>query len=660
MHPLSGRLLPVYAAGYVLQHYGSGAVMGVPAHDDRDFALAQAKGLPIIPVIAPLRAGGSDGGSGSGGDGERRGKMDTGIDGTTSDEMLAVDAAAAAAACTADAFTAKEGTLVHSSRFDGMSVAEAKAAITAHAEESKHGAAVEVTKLRDWLISRQRYWGTPIPMVICGTCGDVPIPEDELPVLLPEMSENLKLTGAEGTPLSTMRDWVEVDCPSCGGSAERCTDTMDTFVDSSWYYLRYLDAQNESEICNREKAEAMPVDVYVGGIEHAILHLLYARFLSYVMADADLAPAEEPFVRLLTQGMVHGRTVTSSVTGRPLTPAEVETRTRTRTSALEGDDGSSSNGVGGAVGTAAREVEDEDAAEVEVEVATGEPVTVAWAKMSKSKHNGVDPTDIVARYGADTARVFMLFKAPPDAVLEWDANAINGVHRWLGRVWSTVHGAAEAWDEAKGGSAAADASTDAAGFASDVELATHTAIASITVALGEKHSFNTAISDLMKLTNALRAIPPHHRATPQYLEGVRVLLVMLAPSAPHIASELWSTLSHLPAAEDGSAAHQPWDLHADVLAQRWPVADLAVLEQSEVEVAVQIGGKFRGSVMLPSSVMEDADPAVLAEIVAGTALGQKWLPLEDMSQIVRTIVPSNKKMVGFVLKGGKKKKKKKL
>eukprot|EP00729_Bicosta_minor_P000314 gene312-26324_t len=218
VHPFSGRELPVYAAGYVLAEYGTGAVMGVPAHDERDYAMAQAKGAVT----------------------------------------------AAAAACAEVAYTAKEGTLVQSGRFDGMSVAEAATAIAAHAEQA-------------------------------GKCGDVPIPEADLPFVLPEMSHNLKLTGAEGTPLSTMREWVECACPACGGNAERCTDTMDTFVDSSWYYLRYLDSQNEDAICDRKKAEGMPVDVYVGGIEHAILHLLYARFLSYVMKDGDLTGHEEPF-----------------------------------------------------------------------------------------------------------------------------------------------------------------------------------------------------------------------------------------------------------------------------------------------------------------------------------------------------------------------------
>ena len=335
--------------------------------------------------------------------------------------------------------------------------------------------------------------------------------------------------------------------------------------------------------------------------------------------------------------MVHGKTTTSSVTGRPLKPSEVAKV-------------SDNKGIGGG---------DDAADTLEIEIETGEPVSVTWAKMSKSKHNGVDPGQIVEQYGADTARVFVLFKAPPDAVLEWDSNAINGVHRWLGRVWSTVHDAVDAWKEAeldaKDGVGGAGAPADgdggaAAAAAAEVEHATHAAIVSITAALGDKHSFNTAVSDLMKLTNALRAVPAEHRATREYVEGVRALLVMLAPAAPHIASELWSKLASLPA-----AAEQGWKREADVLVQRWPTADVTILEQSEMEVAIQIGGKFRGSLMVPSSVMDEADPEVLVNMVAETALGQKWLP-EDTSLIVRTIIPQNKKMVGFVLAKKKKKK----
>lgn len=353
------------------------------------------------------------------------------------------------------------------------------------------------------------------------------------------------------------------------------------------------------------------------------MHLLYARFLSYVMKDSDLSSVEEPFARLLTQGMVHGKTMTSSVTGRPLKPSEVDT-------AKDG--------------------------EAKVEIETGAPVQIAWAKMSKSKYNGIDPGEIVEQYGADTARVFMLFKAPPDAVLEWDSNAINGVHRWLGRVWNTVHDGATAWEHAQqsgSGGKKAGSIRDEVGD-EEVVRATHAAISSVTAALGDKHSFNTAVSDLMKLTNTLRATPAEHRGTEAYIDAIRTLLVMLAPAAPHITSELWTRLASLPAAAD------KWDPEANILVQRWPEADLSLLEQSEVEVAVQIGGKFRGSLTVPAAVMDEADPAVLAEIVAASALGQKWMP-SDLKDIVRTIIPGNKKMVGFVLKGagrsGAKKKK---
>ncbi|EGD81599.1 leucyl-tRNA synthetase [Salpingoeca rosetta] len=353
-HPLTGRSLPVLAASYVADGYGTGAVMGVPAHDERDFKVARNEGLPITHVIEPaFTADGAGESTGSGVDADDRGDIDGVL----------------------RCYTGKDGTLVNSGKFSGMSVEEAIPAIIELARSNECGGPMTSYRLRDWLVSRQRYWGTPIPLIHCRACGVVPVPESDLPVLLPQ---GVEYTSKGRSPLATDHQFVNVMCPSCNGPATRDTDTMDTFVDSAWYFLRYLDPDNEQLPVGKDAAETeMPVDLYIGGIEHAVLHLLYARFVNMAAADIGLTTQREPFAKLLAQGMVHGETHKSAANGKYLKPDEVERR---------------------ADGTV-------------VEVATQQPVDTTWEKMSKSKYNGVDPTQTIAEHGVDAARLFVLFKA---------------------------------------------------------------------------------------------------------------------------------------------------------------------------------------------------------------------------------------------------------
>jgi leucyl-tRNA synthetase, eubacterial and mitochondrial family len=356
INPFNGEEIPIWIADYVLYEYGTGAVMGVPAHDTRDFQFANQNQLPIKVVIVD------------------------------DDEWPLTEA-----------YT-EPGIMINSESFNGMDSIKGKAAIIRYAENAGCGKARVQYRLRDWLISRQRYWGAPIPVIHCPNCGTVPVPQSDLPVLLPE---NVEFTG-KGSPLAKMEDWVNVPCPSCGTPAKRETDTMDTFIDSSWYFLRYPDARNEEQVFDTAKInDWMPVDQYVGGIEHAILHLLYSRFFTKVLRDRGLINCDEPFKRLLTQGMVQAMAYKNPVTGKYFPPADIDP---------------------------ANPKDPE----------TGEALEVFYEKMSKSKYNGVDPLQVMEKYGVDTARMFILFKAPPEKDLEWDDADVEGQFRFLNRVWRLV------------------------------------------------------------------------------------------------------------------------------------------------------------------------------------------------------------------------------
>jgi leucyl-tRNA synthetase len=550
-NPASGERIPLWIADYVLADYGTGAVMGVPAHDLRDFAFARHYDLPVRRVILP------------------EGSEEQSLEGVAWTEP---------------------GVLIHSGRFDGLSSSQAKTAIAAAAEAEGWGRARTTYRLRDWLISRQRYWGCPIPVIHCESCGVVPVPAEQLPVELPR---DVSFSGKGGSPLAQLESWWRVDCPCCGAPARRETDTMDTFMCSSWYFLRYSDPHNTALPFSREAVDAwLPVDQYVGGIEHAILHLLYSRFFTKVLRDRGMLGFDEPFARLLTQGMVQGITYKNPQSGRYIAPADVADPSDPR------DPGS------------------------------GEPLEVFYEKMSKSKHNGVDPAVVIGRYGADTARMFILFKAPPEKDLEWDDADVEGQFRFLQRLWRLVEGAVDrglslAAPHGPGG-IRADSTTlvpDPASFSpADRELrrAVHTAIAAVSDDLEGDLQFNTAVSELMKLSNAMG----EHLAAacePVAQEALRSLLLLLAPFAPHLAEELWCQLG---AGEAGS-------IHR----QSWPVVDPAALVRDTVPLVIQVKGKVRGSLDVPA----DADRDTLEKLALASEIAAKWLEGKAPSRVI--VVP---------------------
>ena len=561
-NPANGELIPLWIADYVLADYGTGAVMGVPAHDQRDFLFARLYGLPVRPVIL---AEGSD-----------EQAFETGA-------------------------WSEAGVLIHSGRFDGMSSAEAKGAITAAGEADGWGQGTVQFRLRDWLISRQRYWGCPIPVIHCDSCGVVPVPAEQLPVELPR---DVAFSGRGASPLAQLESWVRVACPCCGAPARRETDTMDTFMCSSWYYLRYSDARNNDLPFSREAVDRwLPVDQYVGGIEHAILHLLYSRFFTKVLRDRGLLGFDEPFRRLLTQGMVQGITYRNPQTGKYIAPADVADPSDPR------------------------------------DPNSGESLDTFFEKMSKSKYNGVDPGAVIERYGADTARMFILFKAPPEKDLEWDDADVEGQFRFLQRLWRLVDGALERGltlaDAAGAQGAVAQALKASEGGLNDDERAlrraVHTAIAAISEDLDGDYQFNTAVSELMKLSNAMAA---HLEASrPAFAcEALRTLLILLAPFAPHLAEDLWLRL-------EGRTNDDPLTT-SSIHVQGWPVADPAALVRDTVPLVIQIGGKVRGNLEVPA----DADRATLETLALTSEIASRWLEGKPPSRVI--VVPG--KLVNLV------------
>ena len=559
-NPANGELIPIWIADYVLADYGTGAVMGVPAHDQRDFLFARQYELPVQQVIIPE---GSDEHAFEGG-----------------------------------AWT-EAGVLIHSGRFDGLHSAEAKQAITAAAEAEGWGREKVQFRLRDWLISRQRYWGCPIPVIHCDSCGVVPVPADQLPVELPR---DVAFSGKGGSPLAQLESWVNVNCPCCGKPAKRETDTMDTFMCSSWYYLRYSDANNTALPFTSDAVNSwLPVDQYVGGIEHAILHLLYSRFFTKVLRDRGLLSFDEPFQRLLTQGMVQGITYKNPHTGKYIAPADVADPTDPR------------------------------------DPVSGEVLETFYEKMSKSKYNGVDPAVVIDKYGADTARMFILFKAPPEKDLEWDDADVEGQFRFLQRIWRLVDGACERGLSLAGGAGGSEAVAQAlvAGSLNQAEQelrrAVHTAITEISDDLDGDYQFNTAVSELMKLSNAMGS---HLEASGEVYacEALRNLLILLAPFAPHLAEELWLKLGGRSAGDAlaGSSIH----------AQHWPAADASALVRDTVPLVIQIKGKVRGNLEVPA----DADKATLEKLALESDIAAKWLEGKAPSRVI--VVPG--KLVNLV------------
>ncbi|MFN4856034.1 MAG: leucine--tRNA ligase [Pseudanabaena sp.] len=543
INPFIGKEVPIWIADYVLFEYGTGAVMGVPAHDVRDFAFAKQYNLPIQTVITPnfpLPVG------------ECQGVRES-------------------------AYT-EAGIIVNSGEFNGLDSVTAKTKIVEFAEKNQWGTAKITYRLRDWLISRQRYWGCPIPVIHCPKCGIVPVPHADLPVILPE---DVELTGRGASPLAQKDSWVNVPCPKCGRAAKRETDTMDTFIDSSWYFLRFADARNDQEIGDRNSINNwLPVDQYVGGVEHAILHLLYSRFVTKVLRDRGLLDFNEPFTRLLTQGMVQGLTyMNPNKSGKD----------KWVPSAL---------------------VDPKDPKDPK----TGEPLQALFATMSKSKGNGVSPVEAIAKYGADTLRMFALFKAPPEKDLEWEDADVEGQQRFLNRVWRLVSSFAET--KQNGISEKIDR---------NLRRAIHIAIKEVSEDFDGGYQLNTAISELMKLSNALQDAEDKSSAT--FLEGIETLLTLLAPFAPHIAEELWLLIGHT----------------ESIHSQSWLTYDPDALSVDEITLVIQINGKVRGSLQVPSSASNDKQ--ALEEYARSSSAAKRYLEGKEIKKVIA--VP--KKLVNFVV-----------
>ena len=537
INPFNGEEIPILIADYVLYEYGTGAVMGVPAHDVRDFKFATENNLPIKRVIIP--------------------------ENTETEEPLT------------EAYT-DPGIMINSGNFDGTPSTEGKSKVIEYAEKQDYGKVRIQYRLRDWLISRQRYWGCPIPVIHCPSCGKVPVPDADLPVKLPE---NVEFTGKGASPLAQVENWVNVPCPSCGAAAKRETDTMDTFIDSSWYYLRYTDAQNSEEVFTKEKVnDWMNVDQYVGGIEHAILHLLYSRFFTKVLRDRGLLNFDEPFKRLLTQGMVQGLTYQNPTTKQFIPSADVDP---------------------------------EDPKDPE----TGEKLEVFYLKMSKSKYNGVDPKDVISKYGADTARMFILFKAPPEKDLEWDGADVEGQFRFLNRVWTQVTN----YDPAQ----IKNGNEKLSKAEKDLRRAIHTAIKEVSEDLEGDYQFNTAVSELMKLSNALKDAKCVD--SPVYKEGINTLILLLAPFAPHMSEELWHKLGN----------------KESVHVQSFPIVDSAALVVDEITLVIQIMGKTRGTIQVPAN----CDKPTLEKLATESEAAQKYIAGKEIRKVI--VVPN--KLVNFVV-----------
>ena len=520
-HPITGAELPVWIANYVLMSYGSGAVMAVPAHDERDFEFANKYGLTIQQVI------------------DAKGADDSDFDSSTWQEW----------------YGSKQGKLVNSAEFDGLDFEAAYAAILAKLEANNVGNSKVQFRLRDWGVSRQRYWGCPIPMINCEKCGQVPVPEDQLPVILPTDV----VPDGSGNPLNKMPEFYETQCPSCGGDARRETDTLDTFVESSWYYARFASPDFQGGLVKPEAVQSwLPVNQYIGGVEHAILHLLYARFFHKLMRDEGVVQGNEPFTNLLTQGMVLADTFyREEASGKKtwFNPADID---------LERDEKGRS--------LSARYIPD------------GQPVVIGGQeKMSKSKNNGIDPQSIIEQYGADTARVFMMFAAPPDQSLEWSDAGVEGSNRFLKRVWRLVTGFL-----AKSSDATVIDIANLSKDAQDLRRKTHETIHKVGDDIERRYAFNTAIAAQMELLNSINKF---EAKTEQDLavtrESIISLLVMLAPFAPHMAQVLL--------AEFGQ----------DLTQVLFPTVDERALTRNTQTIVVQVNGKLRGKLEVAVDISKD-------------------------------------------------------
>ena len=525
VNPVTGGQIPIYVADYVLMDYGTGAIMAVPGHDERDFAFATKYGLPVIEVIdSPAEYKDADGNL--------------------------------TAAYTGD------GLMVNSGQFSGLPKAETIVKVTEWLKEQGKADFAVNYKLRDWLLSRQRYWGAPIPIVYCDKCGELPVPDDQLPVLLPEITD---YAPKGKSPLAAAEHWMNTTCPVCGGPARRESDTMDTFVDSSWYYLRYASATRDDVAFDRADVDYwLPVDQYIGGVEHAILHLMYSRFFTKVLYDLGLVGFEEPFKRLFTQGMIYYK----------------------------------------------------------------------GAKMSKSKGNVVSPDEMVAKYGADSVRSYVLFMGPAESDAEWNDQGIEGVYRFLGRVWRTVTDAIDQGLLKRAGRGSGlGADFDPATLSGDERsllVKTNQVVAKVTQDIGERFRFNTALSTIMELSNDIGAARVSGlAATPSgkavLAHSVQMMVRLFEPFAPHMGAELWQMMGG-----------------TDIWDAPWPVADERFLAADTIELAVQVNGKVRDRVVVAADAA-DADVLAAAKLLPGVA---KYL--EGMTLVKEVVVPG--RLVSLVVK----------
>lgn len=555
IHPLTGEKVPVWTANFVLMDYGSGAVMSVPGHDQRDYEFAKKYDLTIKQVIKPADAA----------------------------ESIDLDE---------EAYTEK-GVLLNSGDFDDLEFDMAFKAIAAELEAKGKGKVTVNYRLRDWGVSRQRYWGTPIPVINCPSCGSVPVPEDQLPVALPE---DVTFDGV-GSPIKKMDSFINCSCPKCGGDAERETDTFDTFMESSWYYARYASRMSENQMLEPEKANYwLPVDQYIGGIEHAILHLLYSRFFHKLMRDQGLVDSDEPFQRLLCQGMVladtyYRETENGGQEWFAPTDVQVETDDKGRiTSAILASD--------------------------------GQPVLSAGvSKMSKSKNNGIDPQVMIDKYGADTVRLFMMFAAPPEQSLEWSDSGVEGAHRFLKRLWKQVFD-----HNQNGGSCVA---LDTAALTDDQQALrrkVHETIQKVSDDIERRQTFNTAIAAVMELSNAISKfvdVSEQGRAVTQ--EALSTAVQLLAPIVPHVTHELWTALGQ----------------EGDILTAPWPQVDENALVRSSIEMVVQVNGKVRAKI----NVAADADK----DVILHTALAEENVQKHMADKSIRKQIVVPGKLVNIVV-----------
>src|SRR5437773_537588 len=547
VNPFTLEPIPIWVANFVLYEYRTGAIMAVPAHDQRDFEFANTYGIPVRLVIQNP-------------------------EGTLREPLTA-------------AYEEQTGTLVNSGQFSGLQVAEGKERIADFIETCGTGARTVNYRLRDWGISRQRYWGTPIPIIYCQKCGTVPVPEADLPVMLPK---DVPFTGKGASPLAQSEAFVKTTCPKCKGPARRETDTMDTFVDSSWYFLRYCSPHETARPVDPAKVDRwMAVDQYIGGIEHAVLHLLYARFFTKAVRDLGLVKVDEPFTSLLTQGMVCMETYRCEEHGW-LLPTEVNKD-----------------------GWRCRQC--------------GKPVERGRVeKMSKSRKNIVDAEHLIVAYGADTARLFSLFAAPPEQDLEWSNAGVEGAYRFLGRVWRLVHDLAPLLKQSNG-----DHVVAASPMASDLRRLTHKTIKKVTDDIEQEFQFNTAIAALMEFVNGLYKVDAKQVKAKTDLSAVReateTLLILLTPFAPHIAEELWTATGHAK-----SLAHE-----------RWPVFDDALLQEEVLTIPIQVNGKLRSKVTVPADWSKER---VIAASKSDTKV-EEWIK----GKTIKKVVYVEKRLVNIVV-----------